>query len=545
MAEDRLTGAARPDDKPGTTPGAPSGARSGTPSRGESEGASGGVPAAPPGDRLDRRTIVLGLVVVCGTVMAILDTTIVNVALRTLGEDFHAGLGTIQWVVTGYLLALAMVIPLTGWAIDRFGARRVWMTSIVLFVLGSALAGLSWNIGSLITFRVLQGLGGGMLMPTGMAILTLAAGPRRMGRVMSIVGVPMLLGPVFGPVVGGYLVQRADWRWIFFVNLPVGIVALLLAWWKVPRGRPREDGATLDVRGMLLLSPGFVLLIYGLSTASGNGGFGNPDTLAWLIAGALLVAAFVVHGARRGDRALIDVRLYRNRTYATASAVAFLVGTVLLGSMLLIPLYYQLGRGQGALDAGLLMAPQGIGAAVSMPLAGVLTDRLGAGRVVPFGIIVLTLGTIPFTQLHAETSYWLLGSAMFVRGLGIGATMMPSMSAAVATLERTAVPRATSALNIVVQLGGSFGTALLAVVLSQQLTANIPAAARGASGGNTLGGGIPEALRPLLAPHLATAFSTTFWVALVLGAALIVPALLLPHRGRRTQDDAAPAPPAA
>ncbi|MEV5571267.1 DHA2 family efflux MFS transporter permease subunit [Spirillospora sp. NPDC052269] len=529
MADDRLTDAARSDAPPDPTP-----------SGGASSGASGDR-AAPPGDRLDRQTIVLGLVVVCGTVMAVLDTTIVNVALRTLGRDFHADLGTIQWVVTGYLLALAMVIPLTGWAIDRFGGRRVWMTSIVLFVLGSALAGLSWNIGSLIAFRVLQGLGGGMLMPTGMALLTIAAGPTRMGRVMSIVGVPMLLGPVFGPVIGGYLVERADWRWIFFVNLPVGLLALLLAWWKIPRGRPREDGAALDVRGILLLSPGFVLLIYGLSTASGSGGFGQPSTIAWLTAGALLVAAFVVHGALRGGRALIDVRLYRNRTYATASAVAFLVGTVLLGSMLLIPLYYQLGRGQGALDAGLLMAPQGIGAAVSMPLAGILTDRLGAGRVVPFGIIVLTLGTIPFTQLEAGTSFWLLGFAMFVRGLGIGATMMPSMSAAVATLERAAVPRATSALNIVVQLGGSFGTALLAVVLSRQLAENLPAAARGAHGGTTTGGDIPAALRPLLDPHLATAFSATFWVALVLGAALIIPALLLPHRGRdRTREDEPP-----
>ncbi|MFC4906738.1 DHA2 family efflux MFS transporter permease subunit [Actinomadura gamaensis] len=492
-------------------------------------------------DRLDRDVIVLGLVVVCGTVMVILDTTIVNVALRTLGTDFHAGLATIQWVVTGYLLALATVIPLTGWAIDRFGARRVWTTSIALFVLGSALAGSAWSIETLIAFRVVQGLGGGMLMPTGMAILTMAAGPRRMGRVMSIVGVPMLLGPVFGPVVGGWLVQRADWRWIFFVNLPVGAAALLLAWWKIPPGRPREDGAALDLRGLVLLSPGFVLLIYGLSRASGSGGFGHPATIAWLTAGALLVAAFVAHAARRGDRALIDVRLYRDRTYATASVVAFLVGTVMLGSTLLIPLYYQVGRGEGALTAGLLMAPQGIGAALSMPLAGMLTDRFGAGRVVPFGAVVLTLGTIPFTQLHAGTSFALLGGAMFVRGLGIGATMMPSMSAAVATLDRAAVPRASSALNIILQLGGSFGAALLAVVLSRELTERLPAAGRAPGGG--VGGDIPARIRPLLAPHLADAFSVTFWVALALGAALVVPACLLPHRGTRDLNADGPPPP--
>src|SRR5690348_11652278 len=196
--------------------------------------------ADPPSDKLDREILVLGLVIISGTIMAILDTTIVNVALDTLGRDFDASLSTIQWTVTGYLLALGTVIPLTGWAIDRFGAKRVWITSIVLFVLGSALSGASWNIESLIAFRVLQGLGGGLLMPTGMSILTMAAGPQRLGRVMSVVGIPMLLGPVLGPVIGGWLVEDVDWRWIFFVNVPVGALALSLAAWKIPGGPGRH-----------------------------------------------------------------------------------------------------------------------------------------------------------------------------------------------------------------------------------------------------------------------------------------------------------------
>lgn len=504
--------------------------------------------AAAPGDaaggeRLDRQTIVLGLVIVSGTVMAILDTTIINVALETLGRDFRAGLSTIQWVVTGYLLAMGTVIPLTGWAVDRFGGRRVWMTSIVLFVVGSGLSGAAWNIESLILFRVLQGIGGGMLMPTGMAILTMAAGPRRMGRIMSIVGVPMLLGPVLGPVLGGWLVEDVDWRWIFFVNLPVGALALLLAWWKVPRGRGEHAAPALDLRGLILLPPGFVLLIYGLSTATSHGGFGDAATIGWLAAGAVLVGLFALHGLSRGGRSLIDLRLFADRTFAAASTAVFFVGIALMGSMLLIPLYYQTARGEGAFAAGLLLAPQGLGAAAAMPLAGVVTDKLGAGRIVPVGIVLLVLGTIPFAVVEAGTSYWMLGGALFVRGLGFGCTMMPTMSAALATLRREAVSRATSTLQIILQLGGSVGTALLAVVLSRQIGDRIPQAAGGAGAGGM--GEIPDRVREQVAPRLADAFGYTFWVTLALTAVLILPALLLPRQGAAHTDDAPDAPPMA
>ncbi|GGP91890.1 EmrB/QacA subfamily drug resistance transporter [Actinomadura coerulea] len=503
--------------------------------------------AAPTGgadrlDRLDRPTIVLGLVIVSGTVMAILDTTIVNVALETLGRDFHTGLSTIQWVITGYMLAMGTVIPLTGWAVDRFGGRRVWMTSIVLFVLGSVLSGAAWNIGSLIVFRVVQGLGGGMLMPTGMAILTMAAGPRRMGRMMSIVGVPMLLGPVLGPVLGGWLVQDVDWRWIFFVNLPVGALAFALAWWKVPHDHGEHAAPGVDLRGLLLLPPGFVLLIYGLSTASSGGGFGRPSTIAWLAGGAVLVALFALHSLRRRERALIDVRLFADRTFATAAVAVFFVGIALMGSMLLIPLYFQIARGEGAFAAGLLLAPQGLGAATAMPLAGVVTDKLGAGRIVPVGIVVLVLGTVPFATVGADTPYWLLGGALYVRGLGLGCTMMPTMSAALTTLSRAVVPRASSTLNIIIQLGGSVGTALLAVVLSRQISDRVP---RPGGGGGAAGGPgqIPERIREQVAPQLADAFAHTFRVALILTAVLIVPALLLPRRGARDHGTAPDAPP--
>src|SRR6266545_77273 len=209
---------------------------------------------------LTREILTLASVVVLGAIMTILDATIVNVALPTLGRDFHTSIATIQWVPTVYLLAFASVIPLTGWASQRLGAKELWLVSLAAFTLGSLLAGLSWSIGALIAFRVLQGLGGGMIMPLGQLILAQAAGPKRMGRVMSIVGVPMLLAPIFGPVIGGALVDSASWRWIFFVNLPVGAAAFVLAVRLLPEVEPRQH-ERLDGLGLVLLSGGIATFV--------------------------------------------------------------------------------------------------------------------------------------------------------------------------------------------------------------------------------------------------------------------------------------------
>jgi EmrB/QacA subfamily drug resistance transporter len=459
----------------------------------------------------------LASVVVLGTIMSILDTTIVNVAIETLGRDLDASLSEIQWVSTGYLLALATVIPLTGWAMERFGGKRMWMLSVTLFLCGSTLCGLAWSTTSLIAFRVLQGIGGGMILPIGQAILAQAAGPQRMGRVMSVIGVPTLLGPILGPVIGGLIVDNLSWRWIFFVNLPIGAIALLLAARILPAAE-RDTRSPLDVIGLLLLSPGLVLLVYGLSE------FGTEGRVGWkvmvgILGGVALVLAFVLHARR--DHALIDIGLFRDRAFAAASGTVFIFGVSLFGAMLILPLYYQVVRGESALAAGLLLAPQGLGAAIAMPIAGRLTDRLGAGRIVPFGVVIACVGTGVYTQLTATTSYVVLGVALWVRGVGLGMTMMPAMAAAYQTLERPAVPRATSTINIIRTIGGSFGTAVLTVVLQRRIVAEIP----GATGDlGALRGGAAAAAEPL-----AAAFGTTFWVAVGLTAVALIPAAFLPR----------------
>ncbi|WP_372452987.1 DHA2 family efflux MFS transporter permease subunit [Actinomadura parmotrematis] len=477
--------------------------------------------------------IAVAMVVVLGAIMSILDVTVVNVALKHLSQDFDAPIATIQWVATGYTLALATVIPVTGWASARFGTKRLYMLSIALFVLGSALAGMAWDDKSLIAFRVLQGLGGGMIMPAGMTILTQAAGPQRVGQVMSIVGIPMLLGPIAGPILGGWLVDDVSWRWIFYINVPIGALALVLSARILKKDAPRA-AERLDVLGLLLLSPGLACLIYGLATGAEKQDFGRPNVLVTTVLGAVLVIGFAVHALRKGNRnPLIDLRLFRRRSVAAASGTLALFACAFFGAMLVLPLYYQTVRGESAFTSGLLLAPQGFGAMLTMPVGGKLTDRIGAGKVVLVGLALVVLGVAGFaTQITADSSYWALGGALFVMGLGMGMTMMPTMSAAMATLQHDEVPRASTALNIIQQVAGSIGTAFIAVLLATELSNR--GLGSSASSEAPAPGSIPPNVLAQVMDKMADAFQSTYWWSLVLLAFAFVPALLLPRRKTAT-----------
>jgi EmrB/QacA subfamily drug resistance transporter len=486
----------------------------------------GGRPAAAPGGAgLDRRLLAIGSVVVLGAIMSILDITVVNVAINKLSVQFDTSLETIQWVVTGYTLALATVIPLSRWAADRFGTKRLYLTAIALFLAGSALAGTAWSEQSLIFFRVLQGLGGGMIMPAGMTILTQAAGPQRVGRVMSVLGVPMLLGPIFGPILGGWLVDDISWRWIFFINVPVGIVAFVLGLRILDKDEPKPT-EKLDVPGLLMLSPGLAALIYGLAQVPKHGGLGHAEVLIPALGGIVLIGAFIVR-ALRTRYPLIDLKLFANRTFSVSAIAMVLFVVAFFGAMLMFPLYYQTVRLETALSAGLLLAPQGIGAMLTMPLAGVIADRYGPARIAQTGIVVIVGAMVVFTQLGADTSYWLLGGALFVMGLGMGMTMMPMMSAALRTITRTDVANASTSLNIVQQIGASIGTATMSVILSSELANRLPAT--GSRGGLGAAQGVPPEARATINPLIADAFGSTFVWSLVLLAVAFLPALLLPR----------------
>ena len=468
-------------------------------------------------------------VVVLGSIMSILDTTIVAVALATLGRDFHVSVTTIQWVATGYLLALAMVIPITGWAVDRFGAKLIWVSSLGLFIVGSSLCGMAWSANSLIAFRVLQGIGGGMLLPVGQSILARAAGPQRMGRVMSIIGVPMVLGPIMGPIIGGLIVSNYSWRWIFYINVPIGIVTLILSHRWLPKWDTDERFESgFDTLGFCLLSPGLAALVYSLSEVGTTGSFTSTSVIISFVLGVALMVGFALH-ALHIKNPLLELHLFKDRTYAIANICIFVLGATLFGSMFLLPLYYQIARGQEAWVAGLLMAPQGIGAACIMRWAGSFTDRYGPRRIVPAGILLMAAATIPFAFVTTSTSEVLLATTLFVRGLGLGLTMMPVTAAAYFNLNHAEIPKATTTMNIVRQVGGSVATALFAVVLERQIVAQLGPAATKAGGS---AGVISSAVKlpPQVADPVAAAFAHTFWWSV--GAILLafIPTLFLPNR---------------
>ncbi|MGB6180383.1 MAG: DHA2 family efflux MFS transporter permease subunit, partial [Rhodococcus sp. (in: high G+C Gram-positive bacteria)] len=424
--------------------------------------AAGDNSASTSGDHgLDAAVLKIAAVIVIGAIMSILDVTVVSVALPTFAFEFQTTYANVAWTMTGYTLALATVIPLTGWAADRFGTKRLYVVALILFVAGSMLCSVAWDITSLIVFRVLQGFGGGMLMPLGMTILTRAAGPERIGRVMAVLGVPMLLGPIAGPILGGWLIDTASWHWIFLINVPIGAVALVAAVRILPKDAP-EPAQSFDFVGMLLLSPGLALFLFGVSSIPEEGTVMSARVLVSAVVGLMLVAAFVRH-ALRVEHPLIDLRLFANRHLSVAVIAMSLFAIAFFGAGLIFPSYFLQVRGETTLMAGLLLAPQGLGAMVSMPIAGQLADKIGPGKIVVAGMVFVTAGMAVFTQVGASTSYTVLLGALFVMGLGLGATMMPIMTAALQTLDDASVARGSSLMNIIQQSAGSIGTAVISV----------------------------------------------------------------------------------
>ena len=527
--------------EPGTAPGGPPGPVPDLPTPATSGAHAAPAVTAPDDDRLDATVWRIAGVVVLGAIMSILDVTVVSVALPTFQETFDASYATVAWTMTGYTLALATVIPLTGWAADRFGTKRLYMLALTLFLLGSIACSMAWSIQSLIAFRVLQGLGGGMLMPLGMTIMTHAAGPHRIGRVMAVLGVPMLLGPIFGPILGGWLIEVASWHWIFLINVPIGIIALIAALRVLPRDEP-SPSETFDFVGMLLLSPGLALFLYGVSTIPEEGTFASAKVLIPAIVGLLLMAGFVFHALRRQDHPLIDLHLFKRKQLSVSVITMSLFAIAFFGAMLLFPTYFIQVRGESTLTAGLLLAPQGIGAMLTMPIAGRLTDKMGPGRFVITGLILILIGMSVFTQISSTTPIPLLLGALFVNGLGMGMTMMPVMTAALATLKHAEVARGSTLMNIVQQSAASIGTAVMSVILTNQLI-NKPAVqtASALQADPSLAATIPPdqlaALPTEVPAQAAEAFGTTFWVALIILAFTLIPAFLLPRKAPQGADE--------
>jgi EmrB/QacA subfamily drug resistance transporter len=461
----------------------------------------------PPKEKLDPIVLKAAIILVFGSLAPLLDSTMVNVAIKTMSADMRSTVSVIQWVITGYVLAMGLAVPVSGWAVNRFGGKRVYMFSLAVFFAGSLLSSVSWNIGSLIVFRLLQGVGAGLMIPTLQTVLVQIAGGRNLGRIMSIVSIPALLGPILGPVLGGVIVNSLSWRWIFYINIPITIVGMMAAW-RLPTDKPSGGKQSLDVIGLLLLSPAFAILIYGIAQISSHGGLRSSAVVIPLALGLILMAAFIAYTLRKKDAPVLDLHLFKSRNFSASSALLFLTGIVTNGAMLLLPLYYQQVRGQNALYAGLWLIPQGVGMLLTRSWIGRLADRNGSRYIVLVSLVVTMVGTLPFAFAGAGTSQVLLAASLLIRGAGLGGLLIPIMASAYIGLSREQVPHASITTRILQTIGGAFGSGILATVVQHQISSPRVSGVNGIAG----------------------AYNVAFWWSIGFAVIAAIPALLLSKR---------------
>ena len=464
-----------------------------------------GVGREAAGDRIDPRVWRVAAVVVIGPFMTQLDSTVVNVSLSTIRQDLHASTGAAQWIVSGYLLALALMLPLSGWLVDRVGAKRLYLGCFTVFTVASLLCGAAGTMQQLVLARLLQGMAGGLLAPMTQMMMARAAG-RHMARVLGYTVAPILIAPILGPVIAGAVLKYAAWPWLFYLNLPMGILGVSLAALLLPGDAAMTQKRRFDLVGLLLISPGLACFLYGLPNASQAGG------APFLAAGAIMIGAFVWHARAKGGAALIDLEIFGNRVFSAAAATQFLSNGVFYARQFLIPLFLITGCALTAGQAGGLLTAMGIGMLCSYPLVGSLTERFGCRAVSAGGALLALAGMVPFVWMTLTGfSPTLTVASLLAMGAGHGTINIPSISAAYASVAKERLAGANTAINIVQRLGGPLATTITATVMSL-----------------TAGHGPAPGQRPFL-----VAFAFLFGLHLVtFAAATQLPKFIQPDAGR-------------
>lgn len=462
----------------------------------------------PAKEKLDPIVLRAAIILVVGALAPLLDSTMVNVAIHTIAADMKVAISAVQWITTGYVLAMGLTVPISGWASKRFGCKRSFIFSLAVFLVGSVLAMLSWNIQSLICFAVIQGIGAGLMMPVLTTELVQLSGGHNLGRIMSIVSIPALLGPILGLVLGGIIVNGLGWRAIFIVNIPICIAAIPLALWGIPADKLSEKKASLDVIGFLLLSPAFALLIYGIAQIATHGGLNSSAVYVPLIIGIVLMAAYVVYALNTKREPVLNLRLFQSANFSASNILLILTGIITNGAMLMLPLYYQEVRGASVLYAGLWLIPQGVGMLLTRSWAGKVADRKGARNIVLMSLAAIAIGTLPFAFANADTNLILLAIALLIRGAGLGGLLIALMTSAYIGIERDQTPHASVTTRIFQTIGGAFGSAILATVMQHQM------ASRAESD----------------LPAISGAFNTSFWWAIGFTVVAAILALFLVMR---------------
>ncbi|WP_193608719.1 DHA2 family efflux MFS transporter permease subunit [Nocardioides lijunqiniae] len=469
---------------------------------------------------MDKQARLIGLILALGGLLVTVDTTVVLVAVPAIVADFNASVASVQWATTGYLLGVVAVIPLAAWASRRFGARRVFVTALGVFTTASVLAGLSWNVASLTTFRVLQGLGGGLLIPLGHAIGLRTVAREARGRMMSILGLPVLIGPVLGPPLAGALIDSASWRWVFLINVPVGLAGIILCLRFVPR-QPVDPAARgrVDVLGLVLLSGGASLLVLSC-TKFAESGVLDPIYAALGLAAIGMLAGFVVH-ALRSDDPLVDLRLLRHGQLGTGLAVVTTFGAAYFGASSILPVFVQSVRGDSAGLAGMIAIPQALAVGLTMQVATRLVDRVDPHRIVTCGVTLGLLGVAGlFFTTTADAPYGAIVCFAVVLSIGSGATILPTMTLALRDLEGDDTARGTTLVGTAQHLASALGSAGVAAALTISIRTRAPSVSNDPGGRDGVGAmlELDADQRGHLLPELAQAVGAAYLLPVALAA---------------------------
>lgn len=445
--------------------------------------------------------------IVLGAIAPMLDSTMINIAIKQLNQTFQTSLNVVQWGITGYILALAIAVPIAGWLMNRFNGKYIFVGASLVFGLMSLLAGLSWDISVFIIFRFIQGFSAGVITTLMFSLIVKIAGREHVGKVMAVVSTPMIFGPILGPVLGGVIIHFAGWRWLFFVNIIILIIAIPLMMKYIPSFEPFNKDSKLDIAGITILTIMMICILLSVSLNSQQGDFFSPSTIVLLVIGIALIIVYIIYNRIKNYQTVLPTILFTKRTYGASSLGLLLSNIGIMGPMLILPLYFQVFKHYSTIDTALALIPQGIGMLITRPYIGKMIDRIGAKYVVLVSILIALVGTLPLLFISDKTSMWWLGIILFIRGCSIGGINLGLTADAYLSVDDHQLAEAGVGINMIENIGSSFGTAIIATAV----------ALFNSQSGNNVANQI-------------TGFHAGFLISAIALVLIALPALLLTHK---------------
>lgn len=483
-------------------------------------------------NKIPKSTLIIAWVIVFGAMAPLLDSTMMNIAINSLVQSLHSSVTTVQWTITSYMLATGAAVPFSSWLLNKYNGKYIFLFGEILFGLGSVLSALSTNVHFLILSRLIQGFAGGLIMPLLTTLLVQTAGAAVMGQMMATVGLPMILGPLMGPIIGGIIIKYLSWRWLFWINVPVTIISITLITIKMPDFKPQDRSAQLDLIGTLLVIITTSSIIYSVVKVTQTASFLNHTSLIYFGIGLMSACFYTFWAQHQGPKAVIPLSLFRLSSFNGSVIGLFIAGTVLNGSMLLLPLFFQNVRGMSIIISALSLIPQGLGMLISRPLTGRMTDKIGAKYVVAVSAIVTFVGTIPFYWIDQNTEYWIIALVLLIRGIGAGGILTPLMADTFTGMKKRQISSATVGSRLIQNIGSAFGSAIVTTIVTAFSVSHVKMLHQGLNNGRyTIKS---SEMNSFLQQHLShirlEAFQTGFLIVSVACLLIILSTVLLSNK---------------